>query len=34
MDRVKGDLEALAIIEQYPRMEMRQSVMVMVPRKK
>jgi len=34
MDRVKADLEALAIIEQHPRLEMRQSVMVMAPRKK
>ncbi|MGH8631093.1 MAG: translation initiation factor IF-3 [Burkholderiales bacterium] len=34
MDRVKADLEALAIIEQNPRLEMRQSVMVMAPRKK
>jgi translation initiation factor IF-3 len=33
MDRVKADLEALAIIEQHPRLEMRQSVMVMAPRK-
>lgn len=34
MDRVKADLETLAIIEQHPRLEMRQSVMVMSPRKK
>ncbi|MGQ0586583.1 MAG: translation initiation factor IF-3 [Gammaproteobacteria bacterium] len=34
MDRVKADLETLAIIEQHPRMEMRQSVMVMAPKKK
>jgi translation initiation factor IF-3 len=34
MDRVKADLEALAVIEQHPRLEMRQSVMVMAPRKK
>ena len=34
MDRVKADLDELALVEQYPRMEMRQSVMVMSPRKK
>jgi translation initiation factor IF-3 len=34
MDRVKADLETLAIIEQHPRLEMRQSVMVMAPKKK
>jgi translation initiation factor IF-3 len=34
MDRVKGDLQELAIIEQHPRLEMRQSVMVMAPKKK
>ena len=34
MDRVKADLQELAIIEQHPRLEMRQSVMVMSPKKK
>ena len=34
MDRVRADLDALAVVEQFPRMEMRQSVMVMSPRKK
>jgi len=34
MDRVRADLEALAVVEQMPRLEMRQSVMVMVPKKK
>ncbi len=34
MDRVRADLDALAIIEQFPRMEMRQSVMVMSPKKR
>ena len=33
MDRVRADLEALAIVEQFPRLEMRQSVMVMSPKK-
>jgi translation initiation factor IF-3 len=34
MDRVKADLGEMAIIEQHPRLEMRQSVMVMSPKKK
>jgi translation initiation factor IF-3 len=34
MDRVRADLDALAVIEQFPRMEMRQSVMVMSPKKR
>lgn len=34
MDRVRADLDALAVVEQFPRMEMRQSVMVMSPKKK
>jgi translation initiation factor IF-3 len=34
MDRVRGDLDALAVVEQMPRLEMRQSVMVMAPKKK
>jgi translation initiation factor IF-3 len=34
MERLKVDLDELAVIEQFPRMEGRQSVMVMSPRKK
>lgn len=34
MDRLKADLDALALIEQHPKMEGRQSVMVMSPRKR
>ena len=34
MDRVRADLDAIALIEQFPRMEMRQSVMVMSPKKR
>jgi translation initiation factor IF-3 len=34
MDRLKTDLDALALIEQHPKMEGRQSVMVMSPRKR
>ena len=34
MDRVKADLDGLTVIEQHPRLEMRQSVMVMAPKKK
>jgi len=33
MDRVRADLDALAVVEQMPRLEMRQSVMVMAPKK-
>jgi len=32
LNRVRDDLEPLAKIEQYPRMEGRQMVMVLVPR--
>jgi translation initiation factor IF-3 len=34
MDRLKQELDALAVIEQFPKMEGKQSVMVMAPRKK
>lgn len=34
LERVKGDLEAVAIVEQFPKMEGRQMVMVLSPRKK
>lgn len=34
MDRLKGDLGELTVIEQFPRMEGKQSVMVMSPKKK
>ena len=34
LERVKGDLEAVAIVEQFPKIEGRQMVMVLSPRKK
>ena len=34
LDRVKKDLEELATVEQFPKMEGRQMIMVMAPRKK
>ena len=34
LERVKGDLDELAQVEQMPKMEGRQMVMVMAPRKK
>lgn len=34
IERLKGELNEIAVIEQYPRMEGRQSVMVMSPKKK
>ncbi len=34
LERVKAELDAVAIIEQMPRMEMRQMIMVMSPKKK
>lgn len=34
LERVKGDLEAFAVVEQFPKMEGRQMVMVLSPRKK
>jgi len=34
LKRVEGDLEELAIVEQFPKMEGRQLVMVMTPKKK
>jgi len=34
MERLKGDLGELTVIEQFPRMEGKQSVMVMSPKKK
>ncbi|MXS83311.1 translation initiation factor IF-3 [Nitrosomonas oligotropha] len=34
LERVKGDLEASAIVEQFPKMEGRQMVMVLSPKKK
>jgi len=33
IDRIKGDLEEVALIEQSPKMEGRQAIMVMSPRK-
>jgi translation initiation factor IF-3 len=34
LKRVENDLEELAIVEQFPKMEGRQLVMVMTPKKK
>ncbi|MDZ4078668.1 MULTISPECIES: translation initiation factor IF-3 [Hydrocarboniphaga] len=34
MDRVKGDLDAIAVVEQYPKMEGRQAVMVLSAKKR
>lgn len=34
LERVKGDLEAFAVVEQFPKMEGRQMVMVLSPKKK
>ena len=34
LKRVEGDLEELATVEQYPKMEGRQLIMVMAPKKK
>lgn len=34
LDRVKGDLEAVAQVEQYPKLEGRQMVMVLAPKKR
>ena len=34
LERVKAELDAVAVIEQMPRMEMRQMVMVMSPKRK
>ena len=34
LERVKKDLEPVAIIEQFPRLEGRQMVMVLAPKKK
>lgn len=34
MDRVRGDLDAIAVVEQYPKMEGRQAVMVLSGKKR
>lgn len=34
LERVKADLDAVAQVEQFPKMEGRQMIMVMAPRKK
>jgi translation initiation factor IF-3 len=34
MDRVKADLDAIAVVEQYPKMEGRQAVMVLAAKKR
>ena len=33
IERVKSDLEAIAVVEQWPKMEGRQLIMVLSPRK-
>ncbi len=33
IERVRGDLESLSVVEQYPKMEGRQLIMVLAPRK-
>jgi hypothetical protein len=33
LERVKGDLEAVGVVEQFPKMEGRQLVMVLAPKK-
>src|SRR4029077_12145335 len=34
LERVRNDLEATAVVEQYPKMEGRQLIMVLAPKKK
>jgi translation initiation factor IF-3 len=34
LERIKKDLEALAVVEQFPKLEGRQLIMVMAPKKK
>lgn len=34
LERVKGDLEAIGVVEQFPKMEGRQLIMVLAPKKK
>lgn len=34
LERVKTDLEALAVVEQFPKLEGRQLIMVLAPQKK
>ena len=34
LNRIKGDLEELAVVESFPKMEGRQAVMVLAPKKK
>lgn len=34
LERVRGDLEAVAVVEQFPKMEGRQMVMVLSPKRK
>jgi translation initiation factor IF-3 len=34
LDRIRKDLEALAVVEQFPKMEGRQLIMVMAPKKR
>ncbi len=34
LNRIKGDLETYAVVESFPKMEGRQAVMVLAPKKK
>jgi len=34
IERIKGDLEEYGVVEQFPKMEGRQMVMVLAPKKK
>ncbi|ACJ29206.1 hypothetical protein TUM4433_33280 [Shewanella schlegeliana] len=34
LNRIKADLEAIAVVESFPKMEGRQAVMVLAPKKK
>ncbi|MGS0727137.1 translation initiation factor IF-3, partial [Shewanella sp. 0m-11] len=34
LNRIKADLEVIAVVESFPKMEGRQAVMVLAPKKK
>ena len=34
LNRIKGDLEEYAVVESFPKMEGRQAIMVLAPKKK
>jgi translation initiation factor IF-3 len=34
LNRIKSDLEAIAVVESFPKMEGRQAIMVLAPKKK